>query len=811
MLATAVILGPLLSAGCGGGSSSSPFTPRPTATPTGGSTATPTPTPTPTAAAPVQVTAKVLWAARSRQEPATNQVAGPSSALSASFTLTGANSGGGGDITFAGDRDPKFGSGGQQTFSSAPQTARPGIYPLLVRFYANNGQQGALVGTAAASATVQADGSIATVISTSTTITAVDVAPNQTLAVGETKTLSFTQGNNVFIYSPKDKDGNIVAVTPGSATLVLVKSDSTVPGQASAAVQGDSITGLNPQRATVRVTIDYKESPETAILVRSNAVITATPANADISLLESQTFTATVQNDNPTVSGVIWSVLQGDTAGTIDANGVFKATRLEGTFTVRATSKYDPNVFTDLPVTVGSKVVVAITPSAPAPVSIGGGQQKFDATVARVPAGEDAGVTWSVQESNGGSITADGLYTAPATPGDYTIVATSKFDERKSASVKVKVQSNVGIAITPNNPTISIKDKVNFQANVTGVPVGGDTGVTWSIAETGSDFGSIDPNSGAYTAPAKPTTLTIVATSKFFPLTKATVTVTVVSNIKVTVPSATATMSIKDKRTFQATVTGGPTGFDASVTWAIKNDNGKQGTINPNTGEYSSPASPAVVTLQAFSKFDPSAAPAEIVVTVDSFVTVTITPDSLPVPLSLKGVQAFVATVANVPTGGDTGVIWTREPGAGVPAGTDIGTINANGVYTAPPIVPLKEGITIRVTATSKFDPTRKATVEFLVKSNVAVTVLPDNKPTRLPIGAQRQFTANVTGVPTGGDTGVTWSKVRGVGNITSGGVYLAPGVKGTATIQATSKYDPNAVYTVDISVESGDVDIKVN
>ena len=897
MLATAVILGPLLSGGCGGSSSSSPFTPTPTSTPTGGPTGTPTPTPTPTVAPPAAVTTKVLWAPRSRQQPGVDQVNGPSSALSVSFTLVGANAGS--DVVWGGDRDPKFGSGGVQAFTSS-QTVRPGIYPLVVRFFGNNGQQNPLVGTAAASATVQVDGTISTTISTFTTITSVEVAPNQTLGINETKTLSFTAGNNVLLYSPKDKDGNIVAITPGSATLVLVKSDSTVPGQPSAAVQADSLTGLAPQRATVRVQVDYKESPETAVLIRSNVTLAVSPPNATLSLLEGQTFTATLQNDNPTVGGVTWSVLQGDTAGTIDANGVFKATRLEGNFTIRATSKFDPNVFVDTPVTVASQVAVTVSPANPAPISFNGGQQKFTATVSRVPADQDAGVTWSVKESTGGTISADGLYiapaqtgvytivatsnfdtrktaeikvtvsslatvtitsavpdplsikstlqftakvdgipgggdpgvtwsvvepgggtisatglyTSPATPGDYTIVARSKFDTTKTAQAVVKVRSSVGVTVTPNPATISIKDKVTFNATVTGVPTGGDTTVTWSIKETGGDFGSIDANTGVYTAPAKAVpSLTILATSKFDPNVKGSAAVSVQSFVVVKVPADTASISIKDKRTFTATVEGVPAGGDTGVTWSIQNNTGNLGSIDPNTGVYTSPATPVTpVVLLATSKFDPNAAPGKITVTVASFVTVAIAPKPLPAPLPLKGTQTFVATVGGVPAGGDTGVIWTIERGPNTPAGTDIGSITQSGVYTAPPATPTRPGINVVVRATSKFDTNVSDTVAVLVKSNVDVTVLPNDNPTHLPIGAQRLFTATVTGVPTGGDTGVTWKVISGSGSITAGGVYLAPNVKDpNVIIRATSKYDPNATFDVKVSVESGDVHVKVN
>ena len=48
-------------------------------------------------------------------------------------------------------------------------------------------------------------------------------------------------------------------------------------------------------------------------------------------------------------------------------------------------------------------------------------------------------VVWSVQEANGGAVSSTGLYTAPATPGTFHVVATSAKDPKKSAAATVTV------------------------------------------------------------------------------------------------------------------------------------------------------------------------------------------------------------------------------------------------------------------------------------------------------------------------------------------------------------------------------------
>src|ERR1700686_1020214 len=56
----------------------------------------------------------------------------------------------------------------------------------------------------------------------------------------------------------------------------------------------------------------------------------------------------------------------------------------------------------------------------------------------------NSAVTWSVVEARGGSITAAGLYTAPATPGTYTVKATSQSDPSASGTAPARVVIPVG-------------------------------------------------------------------------------------------------------------------------------------------------------------------------------------------------------------------------------------------------------------------------------------------------------------------------------------------------------------------------------
>ncbi len=69
--------------------------------------------------------------------------------------------------------------------------------------------------------------------------------------------------------------------------------------------------------------------------------------------------------------------------------------------------------------------------------------------VAQVSGAVDAGVTWSVEETGGGSINEQGVYTAPATAGVYHVRATSNADTGKFAVAEVRVRA-AGGSVTVN-------------------------------------------------------------------------------------------------------------------------------------------------------------------------------------------------------------------------------------------------------------------------------------------------------------------------------------------------------------------------
>jgi hypothetical protein len=79
---------------------------------------------------------------------------------------------------------------------------------------------------------------------------------------------------------------------------------------------------------------------------------------------------------------------------------------------------------------------VAVTVSGPSGTVDTGASVTFSAVVTN---SSNQGVTWSVVEAQGGTITPEGIYTAPSLPGTFTVKATAQADNSKSATASARV------------------------------------------------------------------------------------------------------------------------------------------------------------------------------------------------------------------------------------------------------------------------------------------------------------------------------------------------------------------------------------
>ena len=163
----------------------------------------------------------------------------------------------------------------------------------------------------------------------------------------------------------------------------------------------------------------------------------------------------------------------------------------------------------------------------------------------------------------------------------------------------------------------------------------------------------------------------------------------------------------------------------------------------------------------------------------------TVAPGGASVPPS-----ATIQFSATVLGSSNSAVNWSVD---GIVGGsTDLGTIDATGLYTAP----AADG-THLITATSQANDAAQGWQFVQVGSGSgsggstpAITVSVSPGSVSLPQGGTQQFTATVTGAT---NPAISWA-VNGivggnsqVGTISAGGVYTAPlGTSGGATVTAT-------------------------
>jgi outer membrane protein assembly factor BamB len=194
------------------------------------------------------VKADIHWPARSRTLNA------PSSALSAILTLPKANPDGT-DFKWTINRDAAL---AEHTVSyTSNNQAKVGTWPFVARFFASAGGAGSVVGVAASTVALKTDGSGIGNIAVVGTVASVEVAPGQSVLVGQTKALVFTA---------RDSAGDILALTPGSAFFVVASGADNL----QVSVDGQA-RGLAVGSASVVATVDGKTSPAQTVTVTSSA------------------------------------------------------------------------------------------------------------------------------------------------------------------------------------------------------------------------------------------------------------------------------------------------------------------------------------------------------------------------------------------------------------------------------------------------------------------------------------------------------------------------------------------------------------
>ncbi len=493
------------------------------------------------------------------------------------------------------------------------------------------------------------------------------------------------------------------AAIKGTTGSVNWSVDGTAGGSATAGIITPAGLYTAPAQAGPHtITATSSANPSTSATAPVSVfTFTLTPAAAILNSGASQQFTAAIQGLSS--SSVTWSVdgVSGgnQTVGTVGTTGLYTAPIQAGSHKVTATSVSDnaAAVSASLTIQTGAESVspasVDLTPGATQPFSV-----SFQGL-------SNNAATWSVDGVAGGNattgtISASGLYTAPAQAGSHTVTATSIENSELHASAAVSV---LGLLVSPPTVTIEVGATQQFTATIQGIM---NTNATWSvdgIPGGNATTGTVNAT-GLYTAPTQAGPHTVTANSVGDSQLQGSAALSVLT---IAVSPTSATMEAGSTQQFTSTIQGTT---NTGVTWSVDGISGGNSTVGTvsASGLYTAPASANDHTVTATSLADPSASASAAV----AVFTLSILPTKSVVPAG--GAQQFSSALQGL---SNTAVTWSVDGVAG--GNSTTGTITSSGLYTSPFATGLHT-----VTATSVADPYGAASTTITLANSRAGTVL---------------------------------------------------------------------------------------
>ena len=464
----------------------------------------------------------------------------------------------------------------------------------------------------------------------------------------------------------------------------------------------------------------------------------------------------------------------------------------------------------------------------------------FSATVSNTA---DTSVIWSVNGVTGGStqagtISADGLYTAPSdlpTGGTVQVTATSHADSSKFATANVTVTSDISVSLTLSAANVELGATQSFQASIKsqGHP---DPSVRWSLtgASCPNSCGTVDIN-GNYTAPQvlpSSSSVSLIATSVADPSRQGTASITITSHFTLQL-TAPANLQTGTSATLVAILTPVPGSNPSNVlSWSVQGSGctgsacgvltvtttqSAGGSPATNTAVYTAPATPPqpdTVLITVTPQADPTKA-AQANITILQGASILITPPSATLAINHR------ITLTAAQGGSSSGSYnWSVN---GVPGGNStFGQICVTGSspcqtvtsgsatqvdYLAPGGLPSPNPVSVTVSSSS--NPSLAASAQITLLNHVMESVLPNN--VILAPMAVQSFSASVLGTT---NQNVTW-QVQGTGcgtadscgTVNFSGTYTAPSIAPTPDalqVVAISQDDPTQSGSANVTISSG-------
>jgi len=516
-----------------------------------------------------------------------------------------------------------------------------------------------------------------------------------------------------------------------------------------------------------------------------SVTVTIAPKSSSLTLGATQPFQATVTGtSNTTVSWEVDGIVGGNSSvGTIAATGSGTATYTApaalpspANATVTAVSQADSSASDSASVSLSDSVTVTVSPpTANIPT---GGEQVFTASISGLGSAA-SGVAWSVNGIAGGNATVGtivttsattALYTAPPvppSPASVTITAASIADSSKTGSASATITCSATNSISPQSASVGLNQTQLFSASFC---LAAGTNVAWDvngIASGNSTIGTIastGQTTALYTAPGDLPQTNLVTIHASVPSTSATAAATVMltSMIGVSVSPPSATLAVNQRMTFTPTVTDAS---DTTVTWTVNGTANGNATVGQVCQTGSNPCiAPTAPASGSIDLIAPASVPAAnpVILTATSHAdpsrsgsaTIEIMGASAPVAVEISPLYAFVAPSSGAPStkqffatvtgAANVNVSWSVQSavaGQGC-AGAACGSVDGNGLYTAPSAAPSPNAIS--VVATSQADSTKSASATIAVTGGPVIeTILPSS----VMAGAVEAFPLEVEGV----------------------------------------------------------------
>ena len=289
------------------------------------------------------------------------------------------------------------------------------------------------------------------------------------------------------------------------------------------------------------------------------------------------------------------------------------------------------------------------------------------------------------------------------------------------------------------------------------------------------------------------------------------------SSVTVTITPAATSLLLGNTQTFTATVTGKT---NTTVSWSVNAVAGGNLTLGTITaaGVYTAPADlpiPSTVQITATSNSDPTKS-AVATLTINSDISIAVTPSAI--GIELGATQLFRAAISSSGRP-DTAVHWSISAPA-CPAAC--GSLDANGNYTAPQILPAPATVTI--TAQSVADPSKQASAAVTITSSFSLQL---SAPSSIASGGSSAIAATFTPIPNSNpDPTLSWTlssagcSGTGCGLLTiattqplSGGAtstsatYTAPATPpnpNIVSIIVTPRADPSKKASANVTIQPG-------